>query len=147
MATLKGERDPEVLAKMRDPRIKASAQTIAAASEGNYRLEHLFNLGQSLQGYRQRQELIAACEREIEQYLVQLDSRVDVAAAPLPEPKDRHKPRRNEMTFDLRSQLYRIYGGEQNTDHLLAYVALTMNLGCRSHVLSLPKPFYTLEAA
>jgi hypothetical protein len=40
-----------------------------------------------------------------------------------------------------------ITGGEQNTCHLLAYVALTMNLGWRSYVLSLPKPFYTLKAA
>ncbi|MBE3604719.1 transposase [bacterium] len=56
-AILKGERDPEVLAKMRDLRIKATAQTIAAALEGDYRRDHLFTLGQSLQGYRQRQEL------------------------------------------------------------------------------------------
>jgi len=51
------------------------------------------------------------------------------------------------MKFDLRSQLYRVYVGEQNTYHLLAYVALTMNLSCRSYVLSLSKPLYTLEAA
>jgi putative transposase len=49
--------------------------------------------------------------------------------------------------FKRRTKAMEITGGEQNTYRLLAYVALTMNLGWRSYVLSLPKPFYTLKAA
>jgi hypothetical protein len=34
-----------------------------------------------------------------------------VSDAPtLPQPKDRHKPRRNDLRFDLRAHLYRIFG-------------------------------------
>jgi transposase len=54
--------------------------------------------------------LIAACDSEIERYLTEFDSKVEVALAPLRKSKDRHKPRRNEMRFDLRTHLYRIYG-------------------------------------
>jgi transposase len=107
-AILNGERDPMLLSQMCDKRVKASRQTIAAALVGDYRREHLFTLRQSLHAYRQ--DLIAACDREIEQQLAAFDSKVDPRATPLPKPKDRHKPRRNQMKFDLRSEMYRIYG-------------------------------------
>lgn len=109
-AILKGEHDPVVLSQMCDKRIKASRQMIAAALVGDYRPEHLFTLRQSLHAYRQCQDLIAACDREIEQYLAAFDSKADLQATPLPKPKDRHKPRRNQMKFDLRGEMYRIYG-------------------------------------
>jgi len=109
-AILKGERDPAVLSKMRDQRIKASAESIAQALVGDYQREHLFTLRQSLQAYRQLQDLIAACDREIEQNLEQFDSKLEATQAPLAKPKDHHKPRRNEMKFDLRGHLYRIFG-------------------------------------
>jgi transposase len=76
-AILKGERDPVVLAKMRDKRIRASGETIAEALAGDYRREHLFTLRQSLQAYRQYQGLIAACDQEIEQYLKEFDAKLD----------------------------------------------------------------------
>jgi hypothetical protein len=41
-AILKGERDPQVLAQLRDRRIKASAETIAKSLVGDYRPEHRF---------------------------------------------------------------------------------------------------------
>jgi transposase len=107
---LNGQCDPEVLSKLRDPRIKATEETIAAALVGDYRREHLFTLRQSLMAYRNYQQLIAACDFEIEQHLSSFDSKVDVVQAPLCKPKDRHKPRRNEMRFDLRNHLYRVFG-------------------------------------
>jgi transposase len=108
-AILNGERDPQSLAKLRDPRIKASEETIAAALVGDYRREHLFTLQQSVTAYRNCQELIAGCDDEIEAYLNAFDA-PHAPEAPLGPPKDRHKPRRNEMKFDLRSHLYRIFG-------------------------------------
>ncbi len=47
---------------------------------------------------------------EIQEYLAAFESKIDPAASPLPQPKDRHKPRRNEIRFDLRTELYRIFG-------------------------------------
>jgi len=43
-AILAGERDPTVLAKLRDKRCKHDDKTIAASLEGHYREEHLFAL-------------------------------------------------------------------------------------------------------
>jgi transposase len=106
-AILKGERDPAILSGMRDRRIKASEETIAAALVGDYRREHLFTLRQSLAAYRQCQQLIAACDVEIEQQLSSFDSKTDITQPPLRKPKDRHRPRRNELKFDLRGHLYR----------------------------------------
>lgn len=109
-AILQGERDPLKLAALRDGRIKATEQTIAKALVGDYRREHLFTLRQSLAAFRHYQELIAACDVEIQQYLRKFESRVDTTALPLEKPKDLHKPRRNELRFDLRGELYRIFG-------------------------------------
>src|SRR6266446_969834 len=46
-AILAGERDPQTLAKLRDPRVKASEETIRKSLVGNWRSEHLFTLKQS----------------------------------------------------------------------------------------------------
>jgi transposase len=68
-AILGGERNPQVLAKLRHERIKASEEVIAKSLVGDYRPEHLFTLRQSLMAYRIYQDLIADCEREIRQAL------------------------------------------------------------------------------
>jgi transposase len=54
-AILDGERDGDRLAKLRDGRVKASEEQIVAALEGDYRVEHLFTLKQSLLSYRHYQ--------------------------------------------------------------------------------------------
>lgn len=109
-AVLAGERNPKQLARLRDPRIVASEETVAEALIGDYRPEHLFVLRQSLQAYRQYQGWIADCDREIERLLGKLESRLEPDQKLLSPPKDRHKPRRNEPRFDLRTDLYRIFG-------------------------------------
>ena len=50
--------DPAVLAKLRDPRIKASEETIRKSLEGNWRAEHVLALKQRLSLYRSHCELI-----------------------------------------------------------------------------------------
>ena len=109
-AVLDGERNPENLATLRDPRIVASRETIARALVGDYRAEHLFTLRQSLQAYRQYQQWIAACDSEIERQLQVLPGNLPDDPKALSKPRDHHKPRRNEPRFDLRSQLYRVFG-------------------------------------
>ena len=71
---LAGERNPETMAKLRDRRIRASAQTVAKSLVGVYRPESLFTLRKSLAGYRHCQQLIAACDREIERQLAEFES-------------------------------------------------------------------------
>jgi hypothetical protein len=110
-AILAGERDPRVLARLRDGRVKASEETMVQALTGDYRSEHLFTLKQSLAAYRQYQKFVRASDREIEQQLKQFDAKVDVKAAPLAPPKVRRKKIfTNEPKFDLRSHLYRVFG-------------------------------------
>jgi ppGpp synthetase/RelA/SpoT-type nucleotidyltranferase len=53
---VRGERDANKLAKLRDGRVKASEEEIAQALRGEYRSEHLFVLRQSLEAYRQCQK-------------------------------------------------------------------------------------------
>jgi transposase len=89
-AILEGKRDPLVLAKLRDPRIKATENTIAKALVGDYRPEHLFTLRQSLAAYRHYQQLIAACDVEIERYLASFQSKIDPTQHPLQKSQDRH---------------------------------------------------------
>src|SRR5258708_13147789 len=47
-AIVAGERDPKILAAMRDRRVKASEETLVKALTGNYRVEHLFTMKQPL---------------------------------------------------------------------------------------------------
>ena len=68
-AILAGERNPEILAKLRNERIKASEEIIAKSLVGDYRYDHLFTLRQSLAAYRSYQKMIEDCEREIRQHL------------------------------------------------------------------------------
>lgn len=109
-AILAGERDPALLAGLRDRKVKASAETVMKSLVGDYRREHLFTLDQSLQAYRYYQKLIAACDKEIEAYLQELDSKIDVDQSPLSPEPHAHKPRKNEFRFDIRAELYRIWG-------------------------------------
>ncbi len=110
-AIVAGERDPKVLAQLRNGRIQASEEVIIKSLVGDYRPEHLFTLRQSLEACRYYQRLIADCDREIEQQLGRFKDQVDVKAQPLAPPKVRRKKLySNEPSFDLRQHLYRIFG-------------------------------------
>jgi transposase len=113
-AILAGERDPQVLARHRNPRITASPETIAKALVGDYRPEHLFTLRQSLVSYRHYQQLIGACDAEVQALLGTFASQVDPAVHPLPPStkKARRTPRGLPAApgFDLRTELYRVLG-------------------------------------
>jgi len=93
-----------------DGRVKATADTIAKSLVGDYRREHLFTLGQSLEAFRHYQELIGACDREIAQLLETFESKVDPPEGSLPESQDGQKPSGGGPRFDLQSHLYRIFG-------------------------------------
>jgi hypothetical protein len=101
---LAGERDPLVLANMKDFRIHSSVHDIVKALEGDYRQEHLFVLKQAV-------DLYDYYHQQIEDCLTQFDSKVDIKANPVPpSKKGNRKPRRNEPKIDLHTHLYRITG-------------------------------------
>lgn len=72
-AILGGERNPEILAAMRDGRCKNSAAIIARSLKGNYRPEHLFSLQQAVELYEIYQTKIADCDRRILEQLKSFD--------------------------------------------------------------------------
>jgi len=111
---LAGERDPKMLARFRDRRIKASEEEIAKSLVGDYREEHLFTLRQSLEAIRFFQNQMAACDAEIGRLLAEFDSKVDIDenSGPKGAPR-RAKPKKNEIVLpnsDLRQEMYRING-------------------------------------
>jgi transposase len=106
-AIIAGERDPQQLAALKDPRAKRSVAEIAAALVGDYRVEHLFVLKQELNLYDMYQQQIQQCDQQIEQCLSEFDSQNDEPLPPRPKGK---KPSRNAPNFDLRSHLYLISG-------------------------------------
>jgi transposase len=77
---------------------------------GDYRREHLFELGQSLAAYRHYQELIGACDREIEHYLETFESKADPPGDPKWKSQQGQKTRGDKPGFELQSHLYRIFG-------------------------------------
>ncbi|HEY1754486.1 MAG TPA: IS110 family transposase [Bryobacteraceae bacterium] len=116
-AILAGERDPAELAKLRDPRIKATAETVAKSLRGNWREEHLFTLRQSLELYRFYAHQIATADRKTESLLSQFAPRVDPQQKPLPadgKKNRRHARRRGKADlspgFDLRTEGYKLFG-------------------------------------
>jgi transposase len=113
-AILAGERDPAVLAKLRDPRIKADQETIRKSLEGNWRLEHLLVLKQRLSLYRSYRDQIHDCDKEIEKLVAAFASQADPAAKPLPEDRKKRQRQRKKKSgspdFDMRTEAYKLFG-------------------------------------
>jgi transposase len=108
-AIVAGQRDPQQLAALRDPRCKKSAQEIAKALTGNYRAEHLFALQQALALYDFYTAQLAACDAEIERQFANLKP-VSEDLPPLPPSTKRDTHSKNAPRYDARSYLYRLTG-------------------------------------
>jgi transposase len=109
-AIVSGERNPDVLAALKNGRIQSSQAEIAAALTGDYRAEHVFVLQQELSLWEVYQTHIAVCDAQIEQCLGAFAAQVDLSESPLPKPKRRQRNSGNAPDFDLRTHLYRISG-------------------------------------
>jgi transposase len=107
-AILAGERNPFVLAKLRNERIKATEEVIAKSLVGDYRAEHVFTLRQSLTAYRSYQKMIEDCDREIRQYLEEFKT----PQTPASSEDDKMKSPGKKSSPDgvLRSELHRVFG-------------------------------------
>jgi len=110
-AILAGERDPEVLAQLRHPGVKASKETIVRSMQGDWRPEHLFALRQALGAYRYYQQLLAECDGEMERQLQEFDSRLDPDSPADPPRKRTNRGNQPRFAFlDLATELHRILG-------------------------------------
>jgi transposase len=107
-AILKGERDPQRLAQLRDRRVKASEAEVAASLEGNWRTELLFILRQEYESYQMFVKKMAECDRGLQQHYQSMTAKADPGTLrQLPRNKRRGQA---AASFDLRAELYRVTG-------------------------------------
>jgi transposase len=104
-AIVAGERNGEVLAAMKNVRIRASTEQIAKSLQGNWRAEHLFALKQALASFDFIGTQLAECDREIEAQLESLHTHEGS-----PEGARKRGRARNAPSFDLREHLFKVCG-------------------------------------
>ncbi|ODT66434.1 MAG: IS110 family transposase [Pelagibacterium sp. SCN 63-23] len=108
-AIVSRERDPDILAAMRDVRCHSSTATIRAALIGNDREDHIFALYQSLELYDFYQQKMLECDRRLEAAIAMMA--IEQAAPLAPLPKIRTKTKQvNAPSFDVRAALYGLVG-------------------------------------
>lgn len=104
-AIVAGERDGQVLAAMKNARIRASEDDIAKSLQGNWRTEHLFTLKQALAAFDFIGTQLAECDQEIEHQLHGLQAHEGEPAKGKKRGRSRNAPK-----FDLRRQLFKMCG-------------------------------------
>jgi transposase len=98
-AIIEGERNPEILADMRDTRIKASREDIIKSLEGYWTEEHLFELEQCYRLYSIHRQMIDECDKEINKLLIeQIASKNDGV---LPELQNQEEKYRVNIKYPL----------------------------------------------
>lgn len=102
---LAGERSPEILAKLRDPRIKASHQTIKDSLVGNWREEQLFNLQLAYNHLLFLEQQLKECDQASEK-VIQKMGNANVEEKNIKAiRKKKHQPK-----FNVEQHLYNAYG-------------------------------------
>ena len=104
-AIVAGERNPYVLAGLKNSRVRASDEEIARSLQGTWRAEHLFALRQALDAFDFCGKQLQQCDEEIEAQL----QRLHITAVEPDKGKKRSKAR-NAPKFDLRTRLYQMCG-------------------------------------
>jgi transposase len=136
-AILTGERDPKVLARLRDYRCHASAEKIEKALTGNYRAEHLFTLEQALALYDAYHEKASACDARIEAVLKELSIGRGHRSASLP--SRRRTDQANGLAFDTRAALFALLGKDiTQIDGLGPYLSLKLIAECGDDLSAWP---------
>ena len=121
-AILAGERDPQVLATLSHPGIRATRDVIAKSLEGTWQSDLVFVLQQEVTMYDAYQQRIAECDQALQDHLKAFADRSpatppagDEPSATLRQrrrsgPKRRRKAGSHAPQFDLGRELYRISG-------------------------------------
>ena len=142
-AIIAGERNPSVLASMRDKRCHSSVETIEKALTGHYRAEHLFVLEQAVALYDVYQQKVAACDIRIESVVNALSSvrgrqegaTADGSVSPKPH---RHRTA-NEPAFDVGGSLHTLLGKDlTRIDGVGPYLALKLVSECSDDLSAWP---------
>jgi len=108
-AILAGERDPEVLADLRDRRIRASREDIIKSLEGHWTSEHLFELKQCYQLYCTHWHMIDDCDKEIEKQLIEKIAAKNEGLIPdIPKVKRKVSGKKHKVSFNLTGYLKEI---------------------------------------
>jgi len=115
-AIVEGERDPRALARLRDRRCQKTEAQIAEELTGNWRPEHLFNLGQALKVYDQLSAVIADYDTEILKCIDSLQSPASKdSSAPPPASKGKANKLLKQGQEPFRQALYRMSGIDLTT--------------------------------
>jgi transposase len=107
-AIVAGERDPQVLAKRRDGRLRADEATVARSLYGNWREEHLFALAQALAHHDFLEQQIGECDRLIEATLQHLPKKAEEIPAPSKVLRSEHRTKAQQS--QLHRALYEVMG-------------------------------------
>jgi len=100
-AILNGERDPNVLIKLKDARIKADEEEIKKSLQGIWRDEYLFMLGQAYDEYQFYQSQLKACEQKIETSL--FSQAVEILEGDITDlDLGKKKPKKNQYGFNAK---------------------------------------------
>jgi transposase len=115
-AIVGGERDPKMLANLRDARCRKTVEEIAEHLRGNWRAEHLFALGQALKLY----DFIQARKDEYDQEILQALKKLEQASLNQQEVPDLTRPEKMKSMNKrgqqpVREALYRMSGTDLTT--------------------------------
>jgi len=111
-AILAGERDPQILSSLCDPRIKASREEIIKSLQGIWKEEYLFMLEQAVENYEFHQKQIKKCEEKIKQQLLKQVAIIKEGDITGIEENSKKKPKakKNQFDFPLSSYFIELTG-------------------------------------
>jgi transposase len=141
-AILAGERDPRVLARHRDARIKVSEQTIQKSLCGDWREEHLLVLRLAFATWKHLRAQIEELDTDIQRRVRALDSGLDETTQPLTAPPNAKRKRGKGGANDpagaegLRQEFYRVLGTDLTAIPAIAVLTVQGLLSEVGHDLS-----------
>jgi transposase len=113
-ASVGGEREGKNLAEFRDPKVKASKETIAKSLEGTWLPEQLAIVARQLADWDHVQKQMAACDKDLEALLKEMPAAevkpVDPVAAEKTAKRQRKKASKNQPGFDIAGEMKRVAG-------------------------------------
>lgn len=112
-AILAGERNPQVLAKLRDPRIRSDIKTIERSLVGDWKPEHLFTLKQALAMYRYCQGQLQECDQQMSNQIATFESKTHEVLLPeqiTGKQKSRKKTGKLLESIGWEQEFYRVFG-------------------------------------
>jgi transposase len=111
-AIFEGERNAEKLAGLCDPRIKAPRENIIKSLEGFWTKTHLFELQQSYKLFQSHNDMIAECDKEIEQILLETIAQRNEGVVPGIEKLKRKRSCKNPIQINVTAYLKSLNGIE-----------------------------------